>query len=495
MASRRGVAVAVLVLFALLGVWGGSYVFSYHRLFSRNDPLVVSDVSRLTPTRVAEVDRPKALEEIQKIIRMAHEKGLKVSIAGSHHSQGGHIVTPGGVVLDMRSFNRVLKVDEKSKTVTVESGARWADVQRELAPHRLAVKVMQSSYVFTVGGTLSADAHGRDLDQTSVVETVKSFHLLKPDGAIVNVSRTENPELFRLVIGGYGLFGVILDVDLEVVEDELYERRAEVLDYHDFPAYFEGLLRRKSEVALMLARPSIDPKSFLREMIVTTWNRTSRPEPPGLRELTEEQGVLFTRFFFGLSSDFDWAKSLRWSLQKRIESSPGKTVLITRNNSMRPPAAAVDFLYHENATTTDIIQEYYVPTHAFVPFMDEFRRILVDGKMDVISSTVRYVRANDETYLAYAPHEDAFAIIQMSTVGLDRESQDHAERVTQQLVDAALRFGGSYYLTYQLYPTADQLRRAYPNAPLVFRKKRELDPGELFSNHFYEKYAPALVAE
>ena len=248
-------------------------------------------------------------------------------------------------------------------------------------------------------------------------------------------------------------------------------------------------------MALVLARPSIDPKSFLREMIVTTWNRTSRPEPTGIRELTEEQGILFTRFFFGLSSDFDWAKSLRWWLQKRIESSPGKTILVTRNNAMRPPAAAVEFLYHEKIRTTDIIQEYYVPTRNFVPFMDEFRRILVDGKMDVISSTVRYVRANDESYLAYAPHEDAFAIIQMSTVGLDREAQAHAERVTRELVEAALRFGGTYYLTYQLYPSADQLRRAYPNAPLVFRKKRELDPGGLFSNQFFEMYSSALLGE
>ena len=417
--NRRRWLVGIAIAVALLAAWLSSYLVSYHDLLTAPDALLVSDVARLSPTRVAQVEHPQAVAELQRLVRMAAEKKLKISIAGSHHSQGGHIVTPGGLLLDMRAFNRILKVDEKEKTVTVESGARWADVQRALAPHHLAVKVMQSSYVFTVGGTLSADAHGRDLDKTSVIETVKAFRLLEADGSIVNVSRSENPELFKLVIGGYGLFGVILDVELGVTDDDLYERRAKIVDYRDFPAYFSQELQRDPSVALVLARPSIDPKDFLREMIVTSWHHTSRPEPSGIRDLTEEKDVLLDRLVFGLSRDFDWAKSLRWWLQSESSSSPGKTVLVTRNNSMRPPAAPIEFLYHNEMHRTDIIQEYYVPTRNFVPFMDEFRRLLVEGKMNVVSSTVRYVRANDESYLAYAPHEDAFAIIQMSTVGLD----------------------------------------------------------------------------
>ncbi len=54
------------------------------------------------------------------------------------------------------------------------------------------------------------------------------------------MSRTENPELFSLVIGGYGMYGVILDVTLKVTKDELYEQRAASVDYKDFPAYFRG---------------------------------------------------------------------------------------------------------------------------------------------------------------------------------------------------------------------------------------------------------------
>jgi decaprenylphospho-beta-D-ribofuranose 2-oxidase len=76
----------------------------------------------------------------------------------------------------------------------------------------------------------------------------------------------------------------------------------------------------------------------------------------------------------------------------------------------------------------------------------------------------------------------------MSNVELSAEGQARAERVTRQLVDAALEYGGTYYLTYQLYPTPEQLHRAYPNAGRAFARKRFYDPDELFSNRFYQRY-------
>ena len=421
------------------------------------------DVARLEPATVERIATPERIEELEALLAEAHQHGLKVSIFGSRHSQGGQVVYDNALAIDMRNFDEVTDIDVESKTIRVQSGATWDDVQRAINPHGLAVKVMQSSNIFTVGGTLSANAHGRDLSKTAVVETVLAFRLLLADGQIVNVSRSENPELFGLVIGGYGLFGIILDVDLEVAPDEVYERTAAVMDYRDFPSYFQHEVRARPEAVLMLARPSIDPSpgQFLREMVVTTWSRTERTEQ-NLHELTEEKNVLRDRFFFSLSRKYDWAKALRWSLQVTVESDPGNTELITRNNSMRPSAAPLEFLDYHSTRDTDIVQEYFVPIRNFVPFMDAFRQILLDTEFNVISSPVRYVKANAESTLAYAPNEDAFAILHVSNVRLSEEGQRQAAEATRELVDVAARFDGSYYLTYQLYPTAEQLRRAYP---------------------------------
>jgi FAD/FMN-containing dehydrogenase len=321
-----------------------------------------------------------------------------------------------------------------------------------------------------------------------VVEVVEGFRLMLADGSVVSASRDENPELFSLVIGGYGLYGVILDATLRVTRDELYEQSAVSMDYTAFPAHLARILA-DPEVVLLLARPSIepDPRSFLREMVVVTWRR-ARPGSTGAFELTEEAHVARDRFFFGLSRRFDWAKALRWRLQKKIELGAGQARVVSRNNSMRPPLAPLELLDYRSSRDTDIIQEYFIPTEAFVPFMDRFREILVADRANVLSSTVRYVTANATPALAYAPARAALAVIQMSNVGLSAAEQSRAEATTRRLVDAALENGGTYYLTYQLYPTPEQLHRAYPGARRAFERKRHYDPDEMFSSQFYERF-------
>ncbi|NBX91900.1 MAG: FAD-binding oxidoreductase [Proteobacteria bacterium] len=476
-------------LFLFLGsiIFIGSFALPPKSLSNHGTNNFFTDVSRLNPQIVEQVVSVTSTEQLQQIVREANKSGKKISIAGSRHSQGGQVYSKGSIVLAMRSFNRILEINPKNKTIRVESGATWDEIQQALNPLGLAIKVMQSSYIFTVGGTLSANAHGRDLEKTSIVETVRSFRFLTAKGDILDVSRQSQPELFRLVVGGYGLFGVIVDVTLEVTDNDVLERTAKIVDYRDFPTEFESYIKKNPNVSLLLARPSIASDTFMQEIVLTQWNKHAGV-PAEVIPLGQEEHVSRDRFLFNLSRTFQWGKNLRWKLQKGFESSPGKTVITSRNNAMRPPATPLKFLDYFSEKQTDIIQEYYVPTRHFVPFMEEFRQILLGSGMNVISSTIRYVKANDEVDLAYCPKENCFAIIQMSNVGLSDSEQEKARLTTQKLVDSAIKYEGSYYLTYQLYPTVQQLSRAYPRASAVFRAKLKWDPKETFTSLFYEHY-------
>jgi hypothetical protein len=64
------------------------------------------------------------------------------------------------------------------------------------------------------------------------------------------------------------------------------------------------------------------------------------------------------------------------------------------------------------------------------------------------------------------------------------------QQTTTDLIDLVNGLDGTFYLPYQLYYSADQLRKAYPEIDTVFAEKRKWDSGELFSNKFYEKYGP-----
>lgn len=450
----------------------------------QQDNSLASDVGRIYSTQITKIVQGTTTDELAAVIREAAEKSLRVSIAGKRHSQGGHTFYKDAVVVDMNAYNQILNLDNTNKLITVQSGTTWADIQDYIDPYGLSVQVMQSSNIFTIGGSLSVNAHGRDPNFGSIIETVRSFTLLQANGEIINVSRTSYPELFNLVIGGYGLFGIILDVELALTDNLAYEKTTTEITPAAYPAWFAENIAGNSDVGLHFSRLSIvRDETFLREMYATTYYKAD-PAQEIAWELHEESNITRDKFFYGLSREYDWGKKLRWSLQKLLIDRPGATEFISRNNAMRPP---VSFLEHDAASDTDILQEYYIPMANFSGFTEELRTMLMANEVNLLSITIRYVPRDDESFLAYA-REDAFAFVLDINHGLAAEQITKAEEWTRQLVDAALRNRGTYYLTYQLYPTREQSRQAYPQMDLFFAQKQKYDERLMFMNTFYATY-------
>jgi FAD/FMN-containing dehydrogenase len=448
------------------------------------DPLVLNDVSRLNQTRVSEVVHATTEDALRDAVRRAREGGFTVSISGAKHSQGGHAFHDDSIHLDMTGFNRILSLDEEQKTIRVQSGATWSDIQKHVNPQGLSVAVMQSSNIFTVGGSLSANAHGRDPRFGPVIETVRSFRLLTADGTVLNVSRTENEELFALVIGGFGLFGVILDVELTLIDDTVYGKETVLLDYEAYPKHFAEHVKDNPKAGLHFGRLSIAPDTLLRDAYAVTYYET-KERPKNITKLSGDRFARTGRFFFGLSRNWDWAKNTRWSAQKTMLDVPNKTVIESRNNAMRPP---IRFLEYESDTDSDILQEYFVPPNRLVEFIDVLREVVEEEEINLLSVTLRYVPKNDEAYLSYAKSE-SFAVVLYINQALSDEGRAKANRWTSRLVDAVHDHDGTYFLVYQRYPSQQQLRTGYPRFDEFIKRKKHYDPKTLFMNGFYTHYA------
>lgn len=84
---------------------------------------------------------------------------------------------------------------------------------------RFAVQAMQSTDIFTVGGSISVNAHGMDHQAGAIAKSIRSMRLMLADGSLRTVSPTQDKELFDLVVGGYGLFGVIVEAELSIAPD------------------------------------------------------------------------------------------------------------------------------------------------------------------------------------------------------------------------------------------------------------------------------------
>ncbi len=455
----------------------------------------VNDASCLNRTPVHGVVQVQSDDDVRAALSYARDAGLKVSIAGVRHSMGGQAFAPGVVLLDMRRFNRIT-LDAARSVVTVQSGATWHDIQLQLHP-RFAVQAMQSTDIFSVGGSISVNAHGMDHRLGSVGTSVRAMRVMLADGTVRTVSREADPDLFRHVVGGYGLFGVILDVELDVVENAVYESERRVIDYRAFDEVFSRDILPDADVRLMYGHLSTSPGSLLREMLLYTYRQVEAPgatRPP----LGEVSQVKLRRLVFNLSKRGPTWMRLKWFAEKHVEPrletctvtrnealGQGEACLVSRNDPMHD---SVPYLRNALPAETDILHEYFIPRAAFVRFVDGLRAVVVEEDANLLNASVRVVHREDVA-LSYAPADDMLAVVLYLNQPATQSGTAAMARLTSRLIDLTAEVGGRFFLPYQLHYSGEQLRRAYPEIDDVFAAKRRIDPGELLTSTFYERFA------
>ena len=484
----------------------GMPVPEFHMVTVRDAPLpvenrngTINDASCLDETRVFGVGHAQHEDEIRAALRFAQEEGLQVSIAGRRHSMGGQAFFRDALVLDMRDYNR-MSLDEETGILRVQSGATWQEVLNYVHPLGYSVEAMQAIDILTVGGSVAVNAHGIDHRSGSIASSIRSLRIMLADGIVHEVSRTAEPELFHAAIGGYGLFGVILDVDLTLTNNEMYLFDRRLIDITDFPTIFANEINGNDSYRLMYVHLSTDPRTYLEEAILYTYETTDFDERiPPLRESGYVRGG---RFMLNLAKAGAWGERFKWFGQKHILPL-FRQCYVPRNEALRESEAclasrnqalyqSLNVLKNKLPDDIDILQEYFVPRQEILPFLDSMRRVLQDNEAVLLNASVRVVHRED-IMLNYAKG-DMFAVVLYLNQEVSRAGNEKMAQVTRQLIDAAADHGGTFYLPYQLHYSRAQLERAYPEIDSFFALKRKYDPTLTFMNHWYDRYADDPVA-
>ncbi len=464
-----------------------------HEIQKETPHLHVIDARRVYSARLETIDSPRTIPAIREALEEARRRNLPVCLMGTTHNLGGHAFSNGAVAIDLKRFDRILSLDVPGKRVTVQSGITWEKIQDTVNSSRLAVKAMQSDNNFTVGGSLSANAHGRDLEFSTVIQSVLGFRIMLADGSVVHSSRTENAELFRLAIGGYGMFGIILEVDLELVENSVYRQSSKIMSLASLPEYFKKQIQGDPHAKLFIARPSIASDGFLDHTIVTKW-RITPARPRNIFRLDHERNVRRDRFLFALSRKYSWGKTVRWHAEKFISLHPAGDGFVSRNNAMRPPVSAIKMFDYHSPADTDVIQEFFVPVPRFLSFMESARALLRDSETNLLGITIRYVKPDPECFLSYAPRQEALAAVLYLNEPLTSEGWAKSNALTQRLTRLAVQNDGTFYLTYAREVDPEDLRRAYPKMDAFFQQKHRFDPESRFTSRFFEFYKSQFLA-
>lgn len=460
--------------------WIASDIVSQHFIPKTEKPGIIEHNGKLYSARAVE-KTPASIEELQQIIRDAKRDEKKVAIVGAGMSQGKQALPPGkdNIVINLKQLNAI-KIDASAGIAKVQAGATWCELQNEANNYGLAVKVQQASNVFSIGGSLSANCHGWDHHTGPVGNTVRSITIVDANGDLVYLQPEDR--LFQYVLGGYGGFGVIVDAEIELAQNEYLIESGKEVAPKDYIKHFQDSVQNDDNIAMHLYRLSLDPDHLFETGIAVNYSKTG--EGAGAAKLVNEphRGNRMDRIKIHALRCIPGLIKLAWKMEKSGATTTRKAL---RTEFMRPP---INPVFNNSQVDTEWLQEFFFKGEDLDEFRKFLAKTLTENQVPVYNASVRFVKQDNLAKLGYATEGDRFAIVLFFNQSLIPEEVEKTRRWVQKVIDYLAQRDGTYYLPYQHFATKEQFRACYPQWERVARAKGRFDPDGVFQNGIYQDY-------
>ncbi|RWA08318.1 hypothetical protein EKO27_g6793 [Xylaria grammica] len=202
------------------------------------DPLVVSELSKCddgipfnpklhhvhstwAKTFLSRPDfyfQPESLEEIEKIVKLAHRCHRRITTTGCGHSPSSLTCTSSWLV-NLDKYSRILSLDGDTGVVVMQAGIRLYQLCDELAKFGLAMPNLGSINQQSIAGAISTGTHGSSLRHGIMSENILSLRITTADGVTRFCSPDEDSELFRAAVLSLGALGIITEITFQAVPE------------------------------------------------------------------------------------------------------------------------------------------------------------------------------------------------------------------------------------------------------------------------------------
>lgn len=465
----------------------------FHKTIQKSN--FTDDISGLNCKLIDKVYYPQNLEKIRNIVLKAISKKKKISMKGQSHTMGGQTIIENGYIIDMKYMNQIISFDKEKLIVVVQPGLTWCDLIKFLNTFGLSPMTLQSYSSFSIGGTISVNAHGITND-FGVYNSVEEIKIVTVNNELLTCSQTNNTELFELVIGGYGLFGIIYEITLKLVHNVALNMETINTNIYNFVEEFDKTVNDDS-VDIKLARINIlnfDDISFHVFRKQTTISTKSNKVVSTLTN-DPHQMSLASQLLYKWVIPTKTGQKIRYMIEKHKNKPLDWNDDCDRNKLLYETALPLAKLYNPliNLDKTHILQEFFIPRVNFNKWLLFLKRIFTNifNNVTLLNITIRYIKQDKVTFLKYAK-KDMFAFVLYYRIKRNNDADNELQVIHNQLVNKTLKLDGTFYLPYRHHYDKSQLQRAYPEIEKFFELKNKYDPNNVFSNMWYEKYSDSL---
>ena len=176
-------------------------------------------------------------------------------------------------------------------------------------------------------------------------------------------------------MGGYGLFGVIVDLEVAMVDNVLLRPTYELMPAAQLGPRFVASLAQDAAIRMAYGRLAVDAKRFLREALLVTLRPVAGAPPAAT-----SGGLIVTlsREVFRAQIGSDRAKRARWYAET-VAGPRASSGIASRNRLLNEPVAN---LAGRDRSRTDILHEYFLPAEGLETFLAACRTVIPASRQD-----------------------------------------------------------------------------------------------------------------
>lgn len=338
----------------------------------------------------------------------------------------------------------------------------------------------------SLGGALAANIHGRGLRFKPIIQDIEAFTLVDASGKIKNCSRSENVELFQLAIGGYGLFGIIAAITLRLMPRVKLERVVELIDLEDLMSSLQNRIKTGFLYGDFQYSTDLESDTFLKKGVFSCYRPVGNATAivSQQKELSEKEWRdLFLLAHTDRRKTYEFYTNYYLSTNGQIYWSDTHQLSVYIDNYHEQ----IDQRLGTKKKATEMITEIYVPSSDLSEFMREVREEFRKNKEEIIYGTIRLIEKDDESFLTWAKDNYVCVIFNLHAVHTDGKLQQ-TQAAFRKLIDFAIKYGGSYFLTYHRWASRKQVETCYPQFKEFLKLKKKYDPEDRFQSEWYRHY-------